>query len=328
MIKNILLILIWGMNVLMLQHFLDYSGKLSLFIFVAGLMLLMRFRKEYFINVIPPLMLVGLLAWLFTIQASNDRDWLDEISKLPEINIENDVVTIKNFRNFSWQGIDESNLNWETRSYDLNTLRGLSLIVVPFHDSEYMAHTMLGFEFEDQGNVIVSVETRKEKGEDYSLVAGALRQLELIYVFGSEQDLLTLRAVHRDSKLHLYPIKADAEFMVSLFRDLADSANALNDKPEFYRTLRDNCTTTLVRHIDRHYQQIIGIRVETLLPAKAGELLHELGRMDTNMTYMQAFEASRIDHLVNKFEMEEDFSALLHMNAELLWHDEKGHDEK
>ena len=68
----------------------------------------------------------------------------------------------------------------------------------------------------------------------------------------------------------------------------------------FYRTLRDNCTTTLVEHIDRHYQQKIGLRMETIFPAKAGELLHELGRMDTNLSYIEAYEASRIDHLVDK----------------------------
>jgi len=144
--------------------------------------------------------------------------------------------------------------------------------------------------------------------------------LELVYVFGSEQDLLTLRAVHRESNIHLYPIKADTEFMISLFRDLARSANELHSKPQFYRTLRDNCTTTLVRHIDRHYQQKIGIRMETIFPAKAGELLYELGRMDTQLLYQQAYQASRIDSLVKKYQLEEDFSSLLHANASLLGH--------
>jgi hypothetical protein len=312
MFKLFVLSIIWGLSVLMLQHFLDYSSKLSLFIFIVGTMLLLRFRKRNFINSIPPLMFVAMLIWLATIQASNEKDWLEEISLLPNIKIQNDDVTIENYRNFAWHDINHSDQRWETRSFDLNKLRSLSLIVAPFHESKYMAHTMLDFEFEGQGNVIISVETRKEKGEEYSLVAGALRQLELIYVFGSERDLLTLRAVHRGSKLHLYPIKADHEFIVALFKDLAESANALHESPQFYRTLRDNCTTTLVKHIDRHYQQKIGLRVETIFPAKAGELLYELDRMDTKLPYQQAFVASRIDGLVKKYQHEDDFSSRLH----------------
>ena len=316
--KHLVLVLIWGIDILMLRHFIDLSEKLSLFIFLAGVIIWLRYKAHIIAKIIPLLMLVFMLGWLATIQASNNRDWLDEISKLPSIHFDNNHVTIDNFRDFTWHGIDSSNLNWESRSYDINKLQYLYLFVVPFHDSKYMAHTMLGFDFQDQGIVMVSVETRKEKGEDYSLVAGALRQLELIYVFGSEQDLLTLRAVHRKANIHLYPVKAEADFIISLFQDLAQSANALHQNPQFYRTLRDNCTTTLVEHIDRHYEQKIGMRMETIFPAKAGELLYEFNRMDTHLSYEQAYEASRIDHLVKQYANEENFSSSLHANASLV----------
>ena len=147
-----------------------------------------------------------------------------------------------------------------------------------------------------------------------------MRQFELIYIFGDEKDLLTLRALVRGSALHLYPIQAEPEFIAALFKDLAMSANALHDEPKFYRTLRDNCTTTLVEHIDRQYQEKIGIRMETIFPAKAGELLHELGRMDTNLSYQQAYEASRIDHLIVKYRDEQkNFSSLIHADSELAY---------
>ena len=318
MMKYLILILILGIDILMLRHFFDLPVKLSLFIFLVALIIWFQYKAQTIAKVIPIIIMAFLLAWLATIQASNNRDWLDEISKLPSIHIDNKQVTIENFRKFTWQGIDNSNLNWESRSYDLNKLQNLYLYVVPFHDSKYMAHTMLGFDFQDQGIVIVSVETRKEKGEDYSLVAGALRQLELIYVFGSEQDLLTLRAVHRKANIHLYPVKAEADFIISLFQDLAQSANALHHNPQFYRTLRDNCTTTLVKHINRHYEEKIGMRMEIIFPAKAGELLYEFNRMDTHLSYEQAHEASRIDHLVKQYANEENFSSLLHANASLV----------
>ena len=300
------------MNILMLHQFLDLSKNLSVFIFVVGLMIWALFKNKKTIFLIPIAILIFQLIWLSTIQASNDLDWLDEVSLLPKIQISNDVVKIENFRNFQWQAIENNDLNWETKNFSLSKLNKLYLVVVPFGDSKFMAHTMLVFGFEDNNNIVVSVETRKEKNENYSLVAGALRQLELIYVFGSEQDLLSLRAIHRGAKLHLYPIKAEREFIVSLFKDIAQSANGLQKQPKFYRTLRDNCTSTLVRHIDRHYQQRIGVRLETVFPAKSGRLLHEYGRMDTQLNFSQAHSISQIDDLVKQHAGKEDFSKLLH----------------
>lgn len=317
--KQIVLLLVWVMNVLMLQHFLNISSKLSLFIFIIGVMIFFRFRRKPLVISFPLVMLVGLLVWLSTIQASNNLEWRAEVANLPKIVINNKTIVVQNFRNARWHegGVTTS---WENREYDLTKLNSLDLIVEPFNDSKLMAHTMLDFGFGEQGHIIISVEARKEVFEEYSLVAGALRQFELIYIFGDEKDLLSLRALERGSALHLYPIKADAKFIVSLFKDLVKSANALHDEPKFYRTLRDNCTTTLVEHMDRHYQQKIGTRIETIFPAKAGELLHNLGRMDTMLSYPQAHDASRIDHLVVKYRDEEkNFSSLLHADSELAY---------
>ena len=60
--------------------------------------------------------------------------------------------------------------------------------------------------------------------------------------------------------------------------------------------------------------------METIFPAKAGELLYSLGRMDTNLSYQQAYEASRIDHLIVKYrDEEENFSSLIHADSALAY---------
>jgi len=72
--KNLMLMLVWGMNTLMLQHLLDISSKLSVFIFLTGVIVLLGFWKKPYIRLAPTLVLVALLVWLSTIQASNDLD--------------------------------------------------------------------------------------------------------------------------------------------------------------------------------------------------------------------------------------------------------------
>ena len=138
-------------------------------------------------------------------------------------------------------------------------------------------------------------------GEQYGLIAGALRQFELMYVFGTEEDILGLRAVHFESRLYVYPIKANREFTPELFLDLCKSANALIEKPLFYGTFSRNCATTLLQHIERVHIDKIGSRTETLFSAQAGRLLYDLGYMDTKLSFEEARERFRIDEKARLF---------------------------
>jgi hypothetical protein len=243
---------------------------------------------------------LGMIICLWNITPSNNRNWATEFSVLPEISISDHQVTIEGFRNLRWHGPHEFDPVWETRSFDLRRLESLDLVVEPFKDSDFMAHTMLRFGFGEDGYLIVSVEARREGREKYSLVAGALRQFELIYLFGSEDDFLTVRAVYRGARLYVFPVKADRKFIVDLFKSLASSANALHAEPQFYRSIRDNCTTTLVKHFDRQQPMHIGLRRETLFPALTGKLLYQMGYMDTTYSYEEAKEYFRVDERIRE----------------------------
>lgn len=234
------------------------------------------------------------VVWFFSLQPSNDREWAVEFSRLAQIQISGQEMKVVNFRDFK-RSPDAVDPVFTAEVFDLSRLNQLHLIVEPFQDSDYLAHTMLRFGFADNKSLIVSVEARREEHETYNLLKGAFRQFELIYLFGSEADLLRLRAVFRKTRLYQYPIKADSKFMTDLLKDLARSANDLHERPRFYRSIRDNCTTTLVRHFDRLSPQRIGLRKETILPAMTGKLLYHMGYMDTNLSYEEAKEYFRID---------------------------------
>ena len=58
-----------------------------------------------------------------------------------------------------------------------------------------IAHIMVSFGFAGKDYLAVSIETRKEKGESYSTLAGFFRQYELYYVVADERDVVR-RANH------------------------------------------------------------------------------------------------------------------------------------
>lgn len=284
-----------------LHHALQWPVILSIGLFLGMVACLYFFRSQRLLTVLSLTLFLAMMGVVGSLAPSNDRAWIVAHSVLPEFEQTGRHITIRQFRNFTWRDpARPEEIHWEERTYDLEKLHRLDLVVEPFQDSDFLAHVMLRFHFRDQGNVIVSVEARQEKGETYGLIPGAFRQFELIYIFGSERDLMDLRAVHRGTRLYAFPVKADGRFIRDLFRDLAAAAQALHTRPQFYRSIRDNCTTTLVKHIDRHYPRPIGLRYETLFPALTGRLLYEWGYMDTDLTYNRAKEEFRVDERIRE----------------------------
>ena len=297
---RIIIVFLWLTAVIGVQVIYDLPMIISGVLFFALPLAARYFHAGKILTIGAIVGFLGMIICLWNITPSNNRNWATEFSVLPRVRISDQEVIIEGFRNLRWRGPHEFDPVWETRSFDLRRLESLDLVVEPFKDSDFMAHTMLRFGFGQNEYLIVSVEARREGPEKYSLVAGALRQFELIYLFGSESDLLTVRAVQRGARLYVFPVKAERKFIVDLFRSLASSANALHSEPKFYRSIRDNCTTTLVKHFDRQQPEHIGLRYETLFPALTGKLMYQMGYMDTTYSYEEAKEYFRVDERIRK----------------------------
>lgn len=234
------------------------------------------------------------MAWFFTLEPRNDRNWVLDTSVLPRIAMSDSKIEIANMRDFRWRSEEIVRAHWKDESYDLRELNGLELIVEPFGDSELTAHVMLGFRFSNSRRLVVSVEARREVGEQYALLAGAARQFELIYVFASEADIIDLRAVQRGNRVYAFPLKVEVEFMRRLLLELCESANSLHDAPRFYATLRDNCATTLLKNSEKVAPANLGFRFEILFPAKLGNMVYELGWIDNDRPLEETLESFRI----------------------------------
>ena len=131
---------------------------------------------------------------------SNHRNWVPAQAVLPYSERQGNQLTVHNVRNCLYLGPDDYIVRHDDRTYDLDSLQSIDFIVVPFKDAPSLAHTMLSFDFQDQGNLACSVEVRLEDGESYSPVKGALRQYELMYVLADERDVIGLRAKHREDE--------------------------------------------------------------------------------------------------------------------------------
>lgn len=291
----------------------DWHGSVTALLAVATLLFWWRWRRSLMAPAIAAMAFLVVLIWLGLLKPRNDRDWNTETSVLPWISIVGDRVLIRGLRDFTWDENGAHESKWVNRELKLGDLQELELVVEPFGESELMAHTMLCFGFGDE-RIVVSVEARREQRETYGVIQGALRQFELVYLFGTERDFLTVRAVARGHRIYLYPVRADPRFIRNVFIDLVMAASDLHEQPRFYRTVRDNCTTTLVKHFDRHLTRAIGPRIDALFNARAGKLLHDLGYMRTELTYEEARQRHQVDAHVRLYANDPEFSRRLRVH--------------
>ena len=146
-------------------------------------------------------------------------------------------MEVHNVRFARYRSTADFDVAWEDRSYDLDRLRTAWFVVEPFAGEGWqgLAHTLMSFGFEGGDYLAISVEIRKEKGEEFSPFKGLLRAYEVAYVAGDERDLIQLRTNHRRDPVYLYPVRAPRERIEQMFVSMLRRAN---------RTARQSPSTT------------------------------------------------------------------------------------
>lgn len=213
-----------------------------------------------------------------SVRPTNHRDWSEDQSRVPWIEVDGDTLHVHEIRNFRYQSASEWTADWYDANYNLSDLEDGYFVVEHFNpDVDAIAHTLVSFRFKGDRFLAVSVEIRKEKGEAYSPLRGLFRQFELIYVVADEEDVLKLRTHVRDSRVAIHRMHTDMEGLRAYFMDVVGRINTLKKSPEFYHTLSSSCTTNLAKHLEAvtRFQVMWDKRV--YLPGYSSELAWELG---------------------------------------------------
>ncbi len=285
------------------------AGALAGGLLVVALMSAVRVRpwRRAAVAVFAPFALV--LAWWLTLQPSNDRDWLSDVARLPTATVDGSRLTVRNVRNFDYRSETDFTERWETRIYDLDQLVGIDLFI-SFWGPTLYGHTIASWEFADGRHLAVSIETRKEKGEEYSALRGFFRQYELYYVVADERDLIALRTNHRGETVQLYRIGGSKSKGRDLLLDYVREINALAERPRWYNALTQNCTTTIW-----HHTKAVGSGLprdwRLLANGYLVDLAYEQGTVDTGIPLEQLKRGSDITARARSSGGREGFSALI-----------------
>jgi hypothetical protein len=258
---------------------------------------------------------VAVFLWIRTVQPSSTRDWAPDLVRAARADVQGSRVTFHDLRDFRYRSTTDWDAAWKSDTYDTQDLVRAWYIVEPFSGFEGAAHTLVSFEFSGDRFLAFSVEIRRERGETYSVLGGLFRQYEIIYVVGDERDLVQLRSNHRRDDVYVYPVRASKERTVAFFLDMVQRMNALHERPEFYDSLVSNCTTNLVRHLEKVSETNVPYDHRTLLPAYSDELALALGLIDTDVGLEETRKRHHINALALAAQGRDDFSLLIRGRA-------------
>jgi hypothetical protein len=245
------IVILPGLVLLSMALWFQYGGTLRIFALtlVAAVMLALgRFwvqGRVWQVWIWATVATVAALGWYSTLRPSNDRTWAVDVEHGVTADVQGDVVTLTNVRNFDWRTADDFTPRWETRSYRLDQLSSVDLFTSVWGNPS-IAHIMIGFGFDDGQHVVFSAEIRREKGEVYSALAGFFRRYELVIIAADERDLIRLRTDVRDNPretVSLFPLTMRPEKRRELFLEYLSLADTLSVRPEWYNTATTNCTT-------------------------------------------------------------------------------------
>ncbi len=266
--------------------------------------------RKKIIKVICAIVCAWFLLWVFLVIAfrpSHDRDWEFGQEKLPSISLDGDVMRIENFRDFDWTDEVTADARYATRSFALSEMTTTDVFISHFDEFEGLTHIFLSFGFSDGRHIVVSMETRREKGEEFSPFLGVLRQFEIIYVVGSERDIVGLRTDIRDERVYLYQTIASPEISRELFLKIAEDINGVFAQPRIYNTLTDNCTNVLTRRVEDISDRRFPLTWKTVFPGYFDEVLYDMNLLvthgDFSLTKQKSFiENASVDRRNPQFE--------------------------
>lgn len=238
------------------------------------------------------LALLSLLIYFVKTPSSGSK-WSLGNGKNSNVKIIGDHVVINNFRDINWLELgDSNNKNTEDNAYrtlefDLSELQSLNVVVSHFSALSEIAHLFILFELKDKTSFGLSVEARKEADEKYTLSGGLTAKFEVIYLLGSYQDLVGLRKM-RGEDIYVYPIKAKPENVQSLFKVVANRTNQIHSKPELYHLFFKNCTTEIVKLVNKISDQKYPWFTQHFAPGDAGKALYKMDLIDIQASSYEA----------------------------------------
>jgi len=246
---------------------------------------------------------------------SNNRKWSQNHAVLQTADINGNIATVRNVRYSRYESADVYTTQYYDATFNLDDIRTIDLVMVPFQGLSRVAHVESSFGFADGRQIGLSIEARYEEGEKYDPAAAGMRQFELIYIFADERDMIRLATEVHKNDVHVYRLNFEPNEVRVMFVEALKRANKLAAQPEFYHPLTNSCVTNLIDHINKGRPNAVPSGYRTLVPGLLDNHMYDLNLLATSAkTFKEAKEMAKVNWLVERYGDLEYFSAGIRQN--------------
>lgn len=220
-----------------------------------------------------------------TRRPSLDRSWDEDVRVLAGVEEQADgPIQLTDVRNWSYTRDSIVSKGYFDETYHPRDVAGMWLYEQPLDGLGLIAHTFLVFEFDesygDRRWLGLSVETRREAGEEYSIVWGMLRTFEVTHIWATEEDLVRRRVEYLDYPLRRYRLDIPRDYQSRIFAKMTEETADLAVEPRWYHTALHNCTSSLIRYVNESEPDAIPLHYSYVFTGRIDEYLEFLGYLD------------------------------------------------
>ena len=263
------------------------------------------FSRRRSMTAVAAVLFLCVVGWWLAIPPSHHRNWRPEVAVMPRATIDGDRVHLTGVRNFDYRSRDDFTVRYEEREVQLSHIKSIDFYISYFLEGP-VGHTFVSFIFDNAPPLSISIETRPEVGEGFAPIASLFKQFELIYVVGTERDLVGVRTNHRGEPVYLYRLNSSADDARRLLLVYLARINELADRPEFYNLLTNSCTINIIRYANAAGRQG-RFDIRHLLNGLIDSYLYHSGRINADLPFDELRRRSLINEAAQAADGAPDF---------------------
>lgn len=219
---------------------------------------------------------IGFYLWSSIGGPSHDRNWYDYYERTPGATVGSTTVQLHNVRDWNHSSTSVLDRTWHDNiEVSIADIESVWFGLNRFGTVPIIGHTFLTFETADGLAYTLSIEARREVGEQYNSVKGLFNQYDLWYGWGTERDFVGARLFLLDEPIEYYRLNLTPEEARAVFVAVAKETAAVATEPQYYNTLSANCTNLLAKAINESYPDRIPYHLSWNFPGMSVEFLFE-----------------------------------------------------